>query len=57
MAESIDDKYLEMATKIVAAAVGNTTGNLNVALTYPDKVTALFSAIAKEIYNLRIGQY
>lgn len=54
---TIDDKYLEMATKIVAAAVGAAAGNINYALTYPDKTAALFNAVAKEIYNLRSGQY
>jgi len=57
MAESIDDKYLDMATKIVTAAVGCPTGNINMALQYPERVVALYNAVAQEIYKLRTGQY
>ena len=48
----IDDKYLEMATKIVSAAVTNPSIG-TYAITQPQTVANLFKAVATEISILR----
>lgn len=51
----IDDKYLEMATKIVSAVVSNPSAGAS-PFTRPQDVAQLFRAVAEEITILRYDE-
>jgi hypothetical protein len=47
----MDDRYIELAVRIVTAAVGNQTGSSP--LGKPEDVVTLLRKVADEIYTLR----
>jgi hypothetical protein len=52
----IEDKYLEMATKIVASAVSSQQAG-SYAMSSPDVAATLVRTICLELITLRRGQY
>jgi hypothetical protein len=52
----IDDKYLEMATKIVASVVSSQVSG-QISINNPHAVPVLLRAVAIELANLRRGEY
>lgn len=51
----IDKEYLDMATKIVAAAASGVSGQMM--LNNPKSAAELLRAVTLELYALRNGQY